>query len=54
MEAAEDEQEGAISFTHNWLLILIVLVAWMEPDDYEGMDVEVVEVFKGSRYQNLW
>ena len=30
------------------LLILIALVAWMEPDDYQGMDVEAVKVCKGA------
>ena len=26
----------------------------MEPYDYQGMDVKAIEVFKGTRYQNLW
>ena len=45
---------GEIPFTYSWLLILIVLVAWMELYDYQGMDVKVIEVCKGARYQNLW
>ena len=45
---------GLRSFTYSWLLILIVRVAWMELEDYQGMDVKEVEVCKGSRYQNLW
>ena len=47
-------QTGARSFTYSWLLILIVLVAWMDQDDYHGMDVKAIEVCKGARYQNLW
>ena len=54
MEDAEAAQEGAISFTYSWLLILIALVDWMEPEDYQGMDVKAVEICKGARYQNLW
>ena len=41
-------------FTYSWLLILIALVAWMDPEDYQCMDVEAVKVCKGTRYQNLW
>ena len=47
-------QQGKRSFTYSWLLILIALVAWMEPRDYQGMDVEITQVCKGTRYQNLW
>ena len=53
MEDAKAAQAGAISFTYSCLLILIALVAWMEPEDYQGMDVKVVEVCKCARYQNL-
>ena len=41
-------------FSYSWLLILITLVAWMEPEDYQPMAVEEVKVFHGARYQNLW
>ena len=41
-------------FTYRWLLILIALVAWMEPEDYQRMEIEVVKVGKDTRYQNLW
>ena len=47
-------QDGEKPFTYSWLLILIVLVAWMELVDYQGMEVEVVKVCKGERYQNPW
>ena len=47
-------QEGKQPFTYSWLLILISLVAWMEPIDYQGMDVEEMKVCKGACYQNLW
>ena len=47
-------QEGKCPFTYSWLLILIVLVGWMEPTHYQGMDVEVAQVCRGTRYQNLW
>ena len=53
VEDVEAAQAGARSFTYNWILILIVVVAWMEPEDYQGMDVKVVEVWKGAKYQNL-
>ena len=36
------------------LLILIVLVGWMEPQNYQGMEVKVAQACKGARYQNLW
>ena len=54
MEDAKAAQAGARSFTYSFLLILIALVAWMEPEDYQGMDVKAIEVYKGVRYQNLW
>ena len=41
-------------FSYNLLLILISLVAWMEPEDYQPMVVEEVKVCHGARYQNLW
>ena len=47
-------QAGERPFTYSWLLILIVLVSWMELDDYQGMDVKAIEVCKGARYHNLW
>ena len=47
-------QAGEQSFTYSWLLILITLMAWMEPDDFQGMEVEAVKFSKGARYQNLW
>ena len=46
-------QAGERPFTYSWLLILIVLVDWMEPDDYQGTDSKVIEVCNGARYQNL-
>ena len=54
VEDVEAAQAGARSFTYNWILILIVVVAWMEPEDYQGMDFKAVEVCKGARYENLW
>ena len=47
-------QDGERTFTYSYLLILIALVAWMEPVDYQGMEVEELKVCKGARYQNLW
>ena len=41
------------AFMYSWFLILIALVAWMEPEDYQGMDVAVNQVCKEMRYQNL-
>ena len=41
-------------FSYSFLLILITLVAWMEPEDYQLMVVEEVKVCYGARYQNLW
>ena len=49
MEDAKAAQAGARSFTYSFLLILIALVAWMEPEDYQGMDVKAVEVCKGAK-----
>ena len=42
------------SFSYSWLLILIALVAWMEPEDYQLMTVDAAKVCRGARYQNLW
>ena len=47
-------QAGEWPFSYSWILILIVVVAWMEPEDYQGMTVEASKVCKGTRYQNLW
>ena len=33
-EEAVAAQAGERSFTYSWLLILIALVSWMEPNDY--------------------
>ena len=41
-------------FSYSWLLILIALVAWMEPEDYQPMAFDVTKVCRGARYQNLW
>ena len=41
-------------FSYSWILILIALVAWMELKDYQPIAVEVVKVFWGACYQNLW
>ena len=43
-EDAVAVQDGECPFTYSWLLILIALVAWMEPEDYQRMDVEAVKV----------
>ena len=40
-------QDGEWPFTYSWLLILIALVAWMDPYDYEGMDFKAIKVRKG-------
>ena len=48
------EQETGSPFTYSWLLILIVLVEWMEPTHYKGMEIGVVNVCRGARYKNLW
>ena len=36
------------------MIILIVLVAWMQPKEYHVMDVEVSKVCIGVQYKNLW
>ena len=41
-------------FTYSWLLILIALAIWMEPTHYQGMEVEMVNICRGTRYKNLW
>ena len=53
MEDAVAIQEGEQPFTYNQLLILIALMAWMDPDDYQGMKVDIVKVCKGALYKNL-
>ena len=54
LEDAVEVQVGEQPFTYSWILILIALVAWLEPVDYEGIDVAAVKVCKGAWYQNLW
>ena len=41
-------------FSYSWLLILIALVSWMEPINYQPMAVDVAKVCRGARYQKLW
>ena len=53
-EDAVTDQDEEWPFTYSWLLILITLVDWMDPEDYQRMKVEAVKVCKGARYQNLW
>ena len=47
-------QTGERPFTYSWLLIFIALVAWVESDDYQGMDIRSIEVCKGAQYHKLW
>ena len=47
-------QEGKRPFTYSWFLTLIALVGWMEPIYYQGMEVEVTQTCRGTRYHNLW
>ena len=35
-------------FSYSWLLILISLVTWMEPKDYQPMAVDAAKVFQGA------
>ena len=48
MEDAVTSQAGERPFSYSWLLILIALVAWMEPKYYQPMSIEVVKVCKGA------
>ena len=41
-------QVGQRPFAYNWLLILIAPVAWMDPDEYQGMDVDATKFCKGA------
>ena len=45
--AAQAEER---SFSYSWLLILISLVAWMEPEDYQLVSVSAQNVCKGTWY----
>ena len=54
IEDAVAVQAGERPFTYSWLLILIALVAWMDPEDYQRMMVEAIEVCKNARCQKLW
>ena len=40
--------QAGCPFSYSWLLILIALVAWMEPKDYQLMAVDVVKVCQGA------
>ena len=46
MEDAVTAQAGERPFSYSWLLILIDLVSWMEPEDYQHMSVVAVKVCK--------
>ena len=37
-------------FSYSWLLILISLIAWMEPEDYQPMVVDAAKVPRGAPY----
>ena len=41
-------------FSYSWLLILIALVPWMEPKDYQPMTVDLEKVCRGAWYKKLW
>ena len=43
VEHAVAVQVGERPFTYNWFLILIMLMAWMEPYDYQGMEVVIAD-----------
>ena len=41
-------------FSYSWILIIIALVSWMEPEDYQPIMFEETQVCRYARYQNLW
>ena len=49
MDDALTVQEGQRPFAYSWMIILIALVAWMQMDDYQGMDVDTINICKGAR-----
>ena len=54
MEDAVLVQDTGNLFTYSWLSIVITLVGWMEPTHYQGMEVDVVNIWRGARYKTLW
>ena len=36
------------TFSYSWLLILIALITWMEPEDYHPMTIEAETVCQGA------
>ena len=37
----ESSQEKGTAFHYSWLLILILFVTWLEPSNYQGVDIRV-------------
>ena len=48
-QAREEEKS---KFHYSWLLILISFILWLDPPDYQSMDVPIVCL--SAKYQNLW
>ena len=48
MEDAMIMQVGKHAFMYSYFLIFIALVSWIDPEDYQGMDIATSQVCKGA------
>ena len=53
MEYYKEVQEKSQLFHYTWLLILIVLVAWREMDEFQFLDT-TNKPFLEAKYANMW
>ena len=53
MEYYKEAQEKSQLFHYTWLLILIVLVAWREMDEFQFLDMMNKPCLEG-KYANMW
>ena len=51
-DAVQAQEESKTKFHYSWLLILISFVVWLDPSDYQPLDVPVF--CHDVKYQNLW
>ena len=51
-DVEKTQEDPKAKFHYSLLLILLSIVMWFDPPDYQPMDVLVL--YLGTKYQNLW
>jgi hypothetical protein len=49
----EEVQDKGTKFHCSWILIIIILLAWREPDDNQFLGIKAKPLL-ATHYQNLW